>query len=530
MSVLSLDATNRIYSTAGAATIKRHTVSHKGFHQFSRAVRLFEHELGENVDDSHWHSYLSRLRRYRFSLCAAPLPFSWHDSNARISLEELEQLVLDRSPLLYPSQAAMARDLWYLWRALTELDENPILEAIRGLLPEPGKGRAVIVVKGPRLVPAAEEVLRTADGLLSETRVMAAGELGPEVIADCMVVVGAPRWFPGHVFSVPRADEVHYVTYRWVAGRYTADPVFSGGVTGGHGGGGVPAEEADEEAPGDGWEFQADELIPSLNWGVVRDRIGKSETTEDDHDEIVKAKLLVLCGELATFVEVSDGGAVMVIDLEEEDERDEEEEDGAGQGRIWKPKATELRPGMFVLLRTEGSGDYVVPVANIIMKEPLATKARASQTKWKSLLRIKVWSRGLVEACCDLIDLGSDKANETNVRNWMSPRSIRPNADSDFFAIIKYVGLEGEYSDIAGYANAIRRAHLQAGQVIRRQLLAQVKAADLGVLRRSGQMEFELPDADGGSFTALRVEEIVREEFEVLASRLGEIFDLAGEW
>ncbi len=43
--MLSLDATNRIYSTAGAATIKRHTVSHKGFHQFRAAVRLFEHEL-----------------------------------------------------------------------------------------------------------------------------------------------------------------------------------------------------------------------------------------------------------------------------------------------------------------------------------------------------------------------------------------------------------------------------------------------------------------------------------------------------
>ncbi len=217
-----------------------------------------------------------------------------------------------------------------------------------------------------------------------------------------------------------------------------------------------------------------------------------------------------------------------MIDLEEEDERDEEEKTEPGRAASGNRNGgTPTR--MFVLLRTEG-GDYVVPVANIIMKEPLATKARASQTKWKSLLRIKVWSRGLVEACCDLIDLGSDKANETNVRNWMSRGQSGPVPIAASLPIIKYVGLEGEYSDIAGYANAIRRAHLQAEQVIRRQLLAQVKAADLGVLRRSGQMEFELPGLDGGSFTALGSKRLWREEFEVLASRLGEIFDLAGEW
>ncbi len=53
-----------------------------------------------------------------------------------------------------------------------------------------------------------------------------------------------------------RADEVHYVTYRWVAGRYTADPVFSGGVTGGHGGGGVPAERQMRKLLGMAGEFQ----------------------------------------------------------------------------------------------------------------------------------------------------------------------------------------------------------------------------------------------------------------------------------
>ncbi len=133
-------------------------------------------------------------------MCSATSVLAGMTLTRAYALEELEQLVLDRSPLLYPSQAAMARPVVPLASAYGA-GRKSIKRGDTWAAAEPGKGRAVIVVKGPRLcLNGGGEVLRTADGLLSETRVMAAGELRPEVIADCMVVVGAPRWFPGHVF------------------------------------------------------------------------------------------------------------------------------------------------------------------------------------------------------------------------------------------------------------------------------------------------------------------------------------------
>ena len=228
----------------------------------------------------------------------------------------------------------------------------------------------------------------------------------------------------------------------------------------------------------------------------------------------IPAKLYLLASEQAVFLDANENTKVLVLDLE----IDEDEEEELHQ--IKRISLSKVRPGMFLLLRTEGGGDYIVPIANRILRDK-ALSLRSMQDQWKGLLRRAVETRGLLAVSIELLDYGSKRANETNVRNWMSSRSIHPNDDEDFRAILKLTGLEGKAYEYQDAAEQIESAHRKAGFYIREQLLKQVPNADLRELHKRGFMDFELPEADGGSLTAYRIEHISREVSSIPVSRIG---------
>src|SRR5204862_5943519 len=118
--------------------------------------------------------------------------------------------------------------------------------------------------------------------------------------------------------------------------------------------------------------------------------------------------------------------------------------------------------------------------------------------------------------------------NENNVRNWMWRRSIHPNDRADFNAIMKLVHLDSE-KDLYWHAmKTIAIAHLQAGQVIRTALLAQVRKADLSVLGRLGSVEFDLTEGSTGRMIASRVLQVGRETVEISTSRVGKPIETGG--
>jgi hypothetical protein len=143
------------------------------------------------------------------------------------------------------------------------------------------------------------------------------------------------------------------------------------------------------------------------------------------------------------------------------------------------------------------------------------------QEHWKGLLRRAVSTKGLLAVSIELLDYESRRANETNVRNWMSSRSIRPQDDEDFRAIMRLIGLEGKEQEYQDAAEQIESAHKKAGFYIREQLLTQVEKANLKELHKRGFLDFELPEADGGSLTAFRIEHISPEIFSIPISRTG---------
>ena len=125
-----------------------------------------------------------------------------------------------------------------------------------------------------------------------------------------------------------------------------------------------------------------------------------------------------------------------------------------------------------------------------------------------------------------LIDFGSLKANETNIRNWMSYKSIRTGDYNDFAAIMQLVGLCDKAKECWEIMGMIDTAHRKAGHHIRKLLLRKVLESDLDELQRLGKMEFELSEVDSGSLTAFRVRNISNEIMKASVSLLGHPFDV----
>ena len=224
----------------------------------------------------------------------------------------------------------------------------------------------------------------------------------------------------------------------------------------------------------------------------------------------------MLEGEHAVFLEAADGASVLSIDLDADETTE----------RIARIGTNEVRTGTFLLLRTSGSGDYIVTEADRHFLLSRATALRRAQRRWKELLRKEVQVDGLLAVSIRLIDLGSNSADEINVRNYLSPRSIRTRSPEDFRAIMRLVALGDEWERYWEMMGEIDHAHRHAGQRIRKQLLRRLEQLDLNELERIGRMDITLPEMDAGGLAAFRAVDISPETQLVSTHQLGHPFVL----
>ena len=263
-----------------------------------------------------------------------------------------------------------------------------------------------------------------------------------------------------------------------------------------------------------------EEFLPSIDWDDILRRVsaravGDSEHPDDD-EEYVTALLFQLEGEIVVPLDASEGARATVLMLTQEE-----------TDPVQRIPVANIEPGMFLLIRTGGGGEYIVQVADQILGER-SGEAREIQRDWKDHLRRKVRKDGLREVVHDLERYGSMRANHVNVRNWMSYRSIKTEDQRDFRAVMRLIGLADRFDEYWQAMTLIDRAHKRAGQFIRKQLLAEVRRADLQGLEKLGTMDFELPGVEGVNLTAVRIQDIHPQTFEIDVARLGHPFELDG--
>jgi hypothetical protein len=488
--------------------VEYHPIKCSLFRTFWEASRRLERAAGEASGEDIVLP-LIRATQARFAIAVTPLPFSGF---AYFRGPTDSGSLVDRLCLVYPAMAPEIRDFAIAMRALAASAENPLLDQITHVCTEFGAesdGGAVVV----RSQSVADRCRPYFDSQADFTNweVVDPHELrGPRTYLR-LVLAGPTTWFPDHVFGSPRAPELHVVSYAWLLRSWRPQSLFVGGSW-------VQVPRGRSEPPE--WEpAEPVESWPELDWGEIERLAIESsgDGLEHPHDA-VEARLFLLGEGNAVFLDVSQGSTSLVIDPDAEDD-----------DRVKRVLTDEIAPGTFLLRRTEGGGEYIIPLADKILGKR-AGSHRAMQADWKHRLREQVANSPqsdsnsrLLDVCMRLLDLGAHLADETNLRYWMSPRSICTRDPRDFRAIMELVGLSADAEKRWGVMRQILAAHLQAGRRIRRRLIERVRELDPSELAGRRRLDFALSEEEGGRLTALLVERRSPGRFMVPVAREGRI-------
>lgn len=502
--VPAIGQVSNIYACSRQLSFVPHLVSFPALGEFSLALKRFIKQLGESTEDPYWAAFIRSLKRHQFDLSAAPWPAGRLQERTRERQRDAMER-LENCHLMYPALAEPARSVVATLDAVANCDHSSMLEGLEAIANGIQDGQKVaIVITESRLVDTARAAIATMPDYAQWPVLVPRNVRGPDTY-DCFVVIGSPSWYrrAKYIFSAPRASAIHVVCYDWMSIRWQPEPALAAPTKGSAQARHIQFEYT-PSVPG----VTDEDVIPLMaDVDSLLRRIERERAVNGDH-QLIEARLLVLEGDKGVFIEAEGDATVLVIDLNQ----------GAEQ-RVRPSVHQDLERGLYILLRTEGGGDYIVPVADQILGDQ-AEDLRDRQVTWKARLRLAVKKNGIDETVESLHHYGSTVASHQNLRNWMKDRTIATNDPQDFFAIMELVGLRGEAQSYWNAMLTIRRAHQRAGRKIRRQLVEQVNKSDLAELERIGMMEFTLDEKTGGSLTAYRIKSVAERTVEVMPYRI----------
>lgn len=520
---LSISSATAVYGDASRCEIVRHWVDHSALAELSCSLRVFVQSLGDEAAEEFWRHSLGPIRRLGFAFCSTPLPFSEAVSAAGFDWGKLRRQVR-LCEQLFPDAHEVLANLVQQLEGLSAEADSPFVAVLEQILQQGGE--LGVVLRNPRMNQAvAEFFARTAS--LRRARVVSPSQLRGGHLCKMLAAIGPCGWFPEHVFSAPRAAAVHVISPRWIRDSWKPGPRFlhsseePGSRNSSHRIGAMPKVSG---VTGPDSYSNADllpvDLLPPMPTfgGNGRPFAGQS----GDGDEAVPARLCHLSGQRVVFVAVDDGSSSLIIDTSE-----------MGHAGVRRVPVGELEPGYYLLLRTSGGGDFIAPLADRLMGG-LAEKRRSEQSEWKQRLISaaterfgQVGRRELsVRLSVELQLQNLSQARPANLHYWMSSKCIRPRKIEDFIAIMTFAGLEERSQELWAAMGDIDRAHRRAGHAIRRMLLHKIATASLEPLERDGEMVFELGDEDGGTLSAFQITDIVAEDYEVPADRIGVLLEM----
>jgi hypothetical protein len=500
---LQLHNVDRRHQASERSSLYRHTAHHGPFADLSFSITELQRALGENArDETFWAPLFREWKRFRYLASVLPLPFNspilWSDEAKNLCSRKLKVV----HQVASSSEAETAEKIDQALNELRQSDDSPLRDLLANCLSEQGPGESAILLQDSRHLKEVGSSLLEVVGT-STTPVLSPAQLKDSNNFDRLYLFGPSKWYQLPLLAAPRADELHVLQYNWLHDTNKTTPVFDG----------------TKETGFKGKQFQLvrgvrhsvrvledDEMRPSHDWHTILRAAARK--SEDDFDD-VEAKLYLLEDCHGVFYE--DDSRVLALDIE--------------VGDLERIAVQELERGMYLALRTEGGGDYMVELADLILEE-VYPQARELQKVWKIGLRDIIRRRGLTAVGQALTKRGAIRSSPQNVRNWVSSKTIRPDSDNDFKAILFYTGLRDEAQKYLDAARAIDSAHRRAARRIRRRLISEVHKADFSQLELKGRLDFELPGSEGGKLTLFRIRDVSPEAVSVASWQVGKPFRL----
>jgi hypothetical protein len=501
---MTFEEADTVYRFAGESRATRHIVECEPLGEFVAEISAFEAQLGQETGDTYWIPIMKRLRRIRYDIAAVPLPFNHPALELRESARTLRHLT-GTIDLIYPAQVATLRRLEHQIEELAQLDINPLGDGAAAVLAADRAADIRLLITRASFRSPVQEYLRARR---HHAQIVSVTELAASARDGTLLVIGPAIWYPSFILLAPRASHITFVHYRWLRDNPPNAPVLPHALYSKVSRKVVRMSAVDERGLGSYLALDARDLLPPIDWYSIAGSATVSGAAVEDA-EVVEAGLYLLADNRAVYLEAEAQCRAYIVDLDADDEQD----------RIRLESTVDVEPGMYVLLRSSGAGDYLQAFADQLL-EDRAKPLRALQRSWKQALRERVLLSGLESAITKLRMLGAARASTGNVRYWMAEDSIKTFAFGDFLAIMKFIGRSDDARQIWAAMVAIDNAHRRAGYQIRKLLQSEVLGSDLAQLQQQGWMAFALPGADSGELTVFRVEARAPETFWVHRPRL----------
>lgn len=523
----SIARTNAIFDICSGFHIRHQSIKYDSLKKMMAIFTELEKKVAD-IEDEYWKGFLSFFRRYRYELATTFLPC---DHPAIFNFLQYQKLVVQMKncETVYPLFARSVKEIIELFDFLREEGMQTLYEILARVMERHKLGNAILLVRESRFVEPVAAYLKDND-LFASIAVTSPTYLDEFPIADSLIIVGAAKWYPKHVFSVPLAKQIFDIKFNWILDSLPELTVFTD-LKKTHFDYLTVKEEMDyldvgaEVTAVEDLQIDSQAVLPVLDWSMISDRSKNAQSSEADQIEI-NAYLLLLANGGAVFVDADAESKALAIDYSEKSNlRLAADNDGDAESFIKRICTADLKSEMFILLRTEGGGDYIVPIANSILRDK-ADEVNNLQKVWKTALRERVKRFGALPVSIELLDHGSQIAQELNVRNWMSEDSIRPRHDKEFLAILKCVGLGDDADKYVRAANLIDRAHRMAGFKIRKLLLNETKKIGFRNFIEKNEIVIEIPGAKAGSITAFKIMEKSPEMFKVNSDQMNQIVKL----
>jgi hypothetical protein len=524
MTQLTIGSASEIYSNASKCEITRHWVEHPLLADVSRSLRVLYQSLGDEAEDDYWRQTLSPVRKYVFALCSVPLPFNRVAASTGIDFARIQRQTRSCQQLFPDAYEALA-DVVQKLEQLTLESTSPMIAPLEGVLGQTGS--LSVMIRNPRMNEATAAYF-ASNWHLKHARIVSPTQLRGAHTCDVLATIGPCGWFPEYIFAAPRAGAIHIVSFSWIRDGWKPGPVFLHSQSGAEGPspyhriGAMPKLRGDVIAPTkSSSDLQPSDLLPVLpvlSPGLLPGGGSPPSST----DETVAAKICHLSGNRAVLVAADEGATSLIIDTSV-----------TGHSVVRRAPTDELQPGLYLLVRTSGGGDFIAPLADRILGK-LSAKRREQQSEWKHQLaatatqRFGTISRRELAArvASELRLQGRSEIRPANVHYWMSAKCISPRKAEDFAAVMNFAGLQGRTEEFWVAMNEIDRAHKRAGFLIRRMLLQKTAQASLEPLERDGEMVFDLGDQAGGTLSAFQITSVEDVGFEIAVDRIGILLDM----
>jgi hypothetical protein len=494
--VNSLTDTSRIYDLAATWSGQRHLVEDNVIEDFSAAVTQLLAALGEDRAEDWWTPITRPLRAIRWRLATVPLPINDPAMGVQDAADRLVPLLREArltAPQMAADTGAVADRLEHLWAAAAD----PLGDAVRGLLELAEGADKALLLTGARHLDAVASafpgiaVLTTAG--LRRRRV------------DDVVAVGPASWFDRVVLQAPRARQFVFAYFAWLRDpdpdldllSHAGTPLRSAVSPA------PPRTRSDPSPPQD-----AESWVPKIEWAAVT-RAGRSG---GGTGEPVEAQLFALASGQGIYLDARGGAQTFIAEVEDEI-----------TARLQLVR--DLREGHYLVVRTEGDIDYIIPVADGLIGGD-AAHLRSLQQFVKDRLGEIISDIGLTGASKRLQALGSARAADVqNVRRWASPRSIRTEDPADFRAICRLIGEEPRCEALWHAMERLHKAHLEAGQIVRYRLIEEIQRGDVEQVISNGWADFEAEEIEGeGTLRVVRIDGRAPELDRVPRSKLRQLF------